>query len=482
MTVHTGDDEAERLWTGEIGARARADLAIRRRELLDDGPDRSVRPVHRDLLRYRRGVRKRSRRYRTESRRPVRRDLERRLSAVQSLRRRQRSSDLPRKAIDTGAGLERMLAVCNGVASMYETDFFTDLVAAQPPIGQTTLSPRSKCARQNIIADHTRAATFLINDGVYPSNTDRGFVLRFLIRRAIRNGKLLGYPDGFLAGLVPAVVAVARAGLSGTSRERGRGSMTALRQEEQIFDRTLERGMAMLDRDRWTGRAQARRSHDRRRGGLHAARYVRISGRTDARDRRRARRRRRHDRLRPADGRTARARAPRCGVETRRYVAVADLPATARASLPVTTKASRREGEIAALARRRAVRRWRARRRAARSFSTARSFYAERGGQIGDRGIDLRRDGARLEFADTQYMGDAIAHQGRSSRRAHLRSASACARQSTIGGGARSGGITPRRISCSARSRTCSATTSIRPDRGSASTGCASISGGPAAR
>ncbi len=105
--------------------------------------------------------------------------------------------DLPRKNIDTGAGLERMLAVCNGVASMYDTDLFTDLVAAQPPVGQTSLDEGEQRARRNIIADHLRAATFLVNDGVYPSNTDRGFVLRFLVRRAIRNGKLLGYPEGF---------------------------------------------------------------------------------------------------------------------------------------------------------------------------------------------------------------------------------------------------------------------------------------------
>ena len=156
-------------------------------------------------------------------------------------------TELPRKSIDTGAGLERMLAVCNGVASMYQTDLFTDLVAAQPPIGRTTLSPSEQVARQNIIADHMRAATFLINDGVYPSNTDRGFVLRFLIRRAIRNGRLLGYPDGFLAELVPAVVRSLETGYPELRQSIGRIA-AALRNEEQTFDRTLERGLAMLDR------------------------------------------------------------------------------------------------------------------------------------------------------------------------------------------------------------------------------------------
>ncbi len=140
-----------------------------------------------------------------------------------------------------------MLAVCNGVASMYETDLFTDLVAAQPPIGRTSLSLQEQRARQNIIADHVRAATFLINDGVYPSNTDRGFVLRFLIRRAIRNGRLLGYPDGFLADLVGAVVRSLESGYP-ELRESASRIATALRIEEQTFDRTLERGMSMLDR------------------------------------------------------------------------------------------------------------------------------------------------------------------------------------------------------------------------------------------
>ena len=110
-------------------------------------------------------------------------------------------ADLPRKAIDTGAGFERMLAVANGLASMYETDLFADLVAAQPPAGNTSLGPNERLVRQRIIADHARAVTFLIADGVYPSNTDRGYVLRFLIRRAIRNGRLLDYPREFMPQL-----------------------------------------------------------------------------------------------------------------------------------------------------------------------------------------------------------------------------------------------------------------------------------------
>jgi alanyl-tRNA synthetase len=143
-------------------------------------------------------------------------------------------------------GFERILALVNGKASMYETDLFTDLIAAQPSIGTTSLAPAEQLARRNIIADHARAVTFLIADGVYPSNTDRGYVLRFLIRRAIRQGRLLGYPREFMAELAGAVVASLS---SGYPELPGRLNdvQHALRNEEKTFVRTLDHGSAMLD-------------------------------------------------------------------------------------------------------------------------------------------------------------------------------------------------------------------------------------------
>jgi alanyl-tRNA synthetase len=155
-------------------------------------------------------------------------------------------SDLPRKAIDTGMGFERILALVNGKASMYETDLFTDLIAAQPGIGTTSLLPDEQLARRNIIADHARAVTFLIADGVYPSNTDRGYVLRFLIRRAIRQGRLLGYPREFMAELASAVVTSLAPGYPGLP-SRLNDVQNALRTEEKTFVRTLDHGSAMLD-------------------------------------------------------------------------------------------------------------------------------------------------------------------------------------------------------------------------------------------
>src|SRR6185312_7751406 len=140
-------------------------------------------------------------------------------------------TELPSKNIDTGAGFERMLAVANGLASMYETDLFTDLIAAQPPVGRTSLAAPEQLIRRNIIADHARAVTFLIADGVYPSNTDRGYVLRFLIRRAIRNGRLLGYPKEFMPQMAAAVVDSLESGYPDL-RARLNDVQSALRLEE----------------------------------------------------------------------------------------------------------------------------------------------------------------------------------------------------------------------------------------------------------
>jgi alanyl-tRNA synthetase len=315
--------------------------------------------------------------------------------------------DLPRTSIDTGAGFERMLAVCNGFASMYQTDLFTDLVAAQPPIGHTTLEQREQRARQNIIADHLRSATFLINDGVYPSNTDRGFVLRFLIRRAIRNGRLLGYPDGFFSELVPAAVQSLRPGYP-ELRESAARITTALRQEEQTFDRTLERGMAMLERvideatqrrGRVIGGEEAFSLHDTFGFPLELTRE--IAGERGAVVDTVA-----FDRLMEQQ----RERARRDAAAKRDVVALTDLPAIS-SSFTGYDEGLEADGEVvAALKEGKPV----------ASLSQGDEgvlildrtpFYAERGGQIGDRGR-IVRDDAIFDVRDTQYMGEAIAHYG----------------------------------------------------------------------
>ncbi|MGC9990892.1 MAG: alanine--tRNA ligase [Candidatus Cybelea sp.] len=315
--------------------------------------------------------------------------------------------DLPRKSIDTGAGLERMLAVCNGFASMYQTDLFTDLVAAQPPIGHTTLERSEQRARQNIIADHLRSATFLVNDGVYPSNTDRGFVLRFLIRRAIRNGRLLGYPDGFFSELVPAAVKSLEPGYPELSGSAVRIT-TALRQEEQTFDRTLERGMTMLERvideaierpGGIIGGEIAFQLHDTFGFPLELTREI-ASERGAVVD------------TVAFDGlmEEQRARARRDAAAKRDVVALTDLPAI-RSSFTGYDEGLEADGEVVALLKDG---------KPVASLSPGEEgvlildrtpFYAERGGQIGDRGR-IRSEGALFDVRDTQYMGEAIAHYG----------------------------------------------------------------------
>jgi alanyl-tRNA synthetase len=315
--------------------------------------------------------------------------------------------DLPRKSIDTGAGLERMLAVCNGFASMYQTDLFTDLVAAQPAIGHTTLERSEQRARQNIIADHLRSATFLINDGVYPSNTDRGFVLRFLIRRAIRNGRLLGYPDGFFSELVPAAVKSLEPGYP-ELRESAARITAALRQEEQTFDRTLERGMTMLERvideaierpGRVIGGEVAFQLHDTFGFPLELTRE--IAGERGAVVDTVA-----FDRLMEEQ----RARARRDAAAKRDVVALTDLPAM-RSGFTGYDEGLEADGEVVAVLKDG---------KPVASLTPGDEgvlildrtpFYAERGGQIGDRGRILR-EGALFDVRDTQYMGEAIAHYG----------------------------------------------------------------------
>ena len=132
--------------------------------------------------------------------------------------------------------------------------------------------------RRRIIADHARAVTFLIADGVFPGNTDRGYVLRFLTRRAIRNGKLLGYPDGFLTALVPHVVKSLEPGYPELRSALATHRRRILGTEELAFDRTLERGSERSTQLLET-RAR-RRPADRRRRRFRTARYVRFSRRS----------------------------------------------------------------------------------------------------------------------------------------------------------------------------------------------------------
>ena len=122
---------------------------------------------------------------------------------------------LPKPSIDTGAGLERVTAVMQGVISNYDTDLFMPLIKRAAELTGTSLETETKkedveqthkqAASLRVIADHARASTFLISDGVLPANEGRGYVLRKIIRRAIRHGRLLGQEKPFLFEMVFAV-------------------------------------------------------------------------------------------------------------------------------------------------------------------------------------------------------------------------------------------------------------------------------------
>ncbi len=153
---------------------------------------------------------------------------------------------LPKPSIDTGMGLERVAAVLQGVVSNFETDLFTPLIARAAELAESAELVQNASLR--IIADHARAATFLISDGVVPSNEGRGYVLRKIMRRAIRHGRLLGQEKPFLFEMVFAVRDLMKGAYPELvdSAERVAKVVEA---EEKQFDRVLKYGLTRLDED-----------------------------------------------------------------------------------------------------------------------------------------------------------------------------------------------------------------------------------------
>ena len=409
VTVHVSDDEAQRLWESEVGLEPARITRFDADNFWTMGPTGPCGPC--SEIFYDTGPEHALGAADTGP------NLGNRYVEVWNLVFQQydRSSDgtlveLKTKNIDTGAGFERLLAVANGKASMYETDLFADLVAAQPAVGHTTLSPAEQLVRRRIIADHARATSFLIADGVYPSNTDRGYVLRFLLRRAIRNGKLLGYPSGFMTALVPAVVKSLEPGYP-ELRAAAPRIEAAIGAEEIAFSRTLERGSEMLagliDVARYSGKVLDGRDvftlHDTHGFPVELTREIAaetgiavdVSGFEAAMEEQRER---------------ARGDAQK----KRSVVNVAEVPAIASEfsgydgleddgtvkSILVRGQAVDHvdDGDEAEL------------------VLDHTSFYAEKGGQIGDRGVieSIGSGGSIATFRvlDTQFVGEAIAHRG----------------------------------------------------------------------
>ncbi|MBA2556217.1 MAG: alanine--tRNA ligase, partial [Chloroflexi bacterium] len=154
---------------------------------------------------------------------------------------------LPFKSVDTGLGLERLASVLQGVPTNYDTDLFTPIHARMRELlGHDPDAFEQERFSYQVIADHSRATTFLIADGILPSNEGRGYVLRRIIRRAVRHGRLLGRMEPFLAETAATVVDV-MADAYPHLRVGREGILAAIRREEEQFARTLGAGTLHLE-------------------------------------------------------------------------------------------------------------------------------------------------------------------------------------------------------------------------------------------
>jgi alanyl-tRNA synthetase len=153
--------------------------------------------------------------------------------------------DLPRPSIDTGMGLERIAALLQGQHDNYDIDLFRRLISASEEATGVPAEGKHK-ASHRVIADHLRSASFLIADGVLPSNEGRGYVLRRIMRRAMRHAQLLGARDPLMYRLLPTLVAEMGRAYPELQRAEALISET-LKLEETRFRKTLERGLSLLD-------------------------------------------------------------------------------------------------------------------------------------------------------------------------------------------------------------------------------------------
>ncbi len=158
---------------------------------------------------------------------------------------RDKRVELPKPSVDTGMGLERIAAVMQGTHDNYQTDLFRSLIAASAEASNT--SAQGECGvSHRVIADHLRAASFLIADGVLPSNDGRGYVLRRIMRRAMRHAHMIGCEEALLWRLVPTLTAEMGHAFSELVRAEPLITET-LKLEESRFKKTLDRGLKLLD-------------------------------------------------------------------------------------------------------------------------------------------------------------------------------------------------------------------------------------------
>jgi alanyl-tRNA synthetase len=317
--------------------------------------------------------------------------------------------DLPKLSVDTGMGLERIAAILQGVYSNYDIDLFRVLIAAvNEYIGAPTSVENQASPR--VIADHLRATSFLIADGVLPSNEGRGYVLRRIMRRGMRHAELLGAKEPLMWKLVPALVR--EMGVAYPELPRAEALITeTLKLEETRFRRTLERGLAILDEaskslkkgDMFDG-VTAFTLYDtygfpldltqdalRPRGiGVDLAAF------TDAMDRQR-------EKARASWAGSGEAKDEAVWFALREKLGGTEF---------LGYETERAEGVVAALVRDGAEVAALKKGESGAVVLNQTPFYGESGGQVGDTGV-MKADGVRFRVTDTQkHAGDVFVHIG----------------------------------------------------------------------
>jgi alanyl-tRNA synthetase len=307
---------------------------------------------------------------------------------------------LPRPSVDTGMGLERLAAVMQGVHNNYDTDLFASLIGATARlVGE--VDPADKSLR--VVADHIRSCAFLVADGVVPSNEGRGYVLRRIVRRAIRHGHRLGLREPFFHRLVGPLVEVMAGAYPGLER-RQEVVERVLRQEEERFAETLEQGLRVLELDASRlSRAvipgeTVFRLYDTYGFPVDlTADWARERGlRVDMEgfDREMAAQRERARAASRFEGRWGEGLATECETSFSGYERLSDDGTV------VDLFADGQRVEALAAGQSGVV------------LLDRTPFYAESGGQVGDRGV-LTGPGGRFSVADTRKEGHAHAHVGR---------------------------------------------------------------------
>jgi alanyl-tRNA synthetase len=307
---------------------------------------------------------------------------------------------LPKPSVDTGMGLERIAAVMQGVHSNYDIDLFRHLIVAA---ARLTGAQDPKSSSLRVIADHIRACSFLVADGVLPSNEGRGYVLRRIIRRAIRHGFMLGQREPFFHALVPVLDEEMGAAYPELRTQRAHIERV-LRQEEERFAETLAQGMSLLDG------AIGKLSGKQIPGDTVFKLYDTFGFPLDLTNDIARERGLTIDEAgfeSAMEGQRARARAAsKFGVDLR-----ADMKVEGKSRF-TGYESERGSGRVVEIFRGKEPVQELNAGDEGQVVLDATPFYAESGGQVGDRGV-LTVGAARFIVADTQKLGKAHVHVGR---------------------------------------------------------------------